>query len=122
MSSQLHQDYTSLSQILFTHTAAVTSGQAIWHPVFGSLIATQTVAANVPTLYIKSGRYIFSIANGITIAQGDTVYYITADNTVTKIDPVAAGFRLGIAYAPGNAPASFVIVELNLVSMATLLA
>ena len=119
--SQLHQGYTALSQISYAHTAAVTVGQAIWHPVFGALIATQTADANVPTLYEKAGRYIFSIATGITITQGDTVYCITADNTVTNVNPVAAGFRLGTAYAVGNVSGAYVIVEINHISMATLL-
>jgi predicted RecA/RadA family phage recombinase len=119
--SQLHQDYRALSLILFAHTAAVVVGQAIWNPVFGAMVATQTADANISVLYAKAGRYVFPIATGVTIAQGDTMYYITADNTVTKVDPAAAGFRLGVAYAAGTAVGGYVIVEINLVNMSTLL-
>jgi hypothetical protein len=100
-----------LEVIRYAHTAAVTAWTPIFVALIGVLIPIVTAAINVETTYYRCGVYKCDITGGVTITQFQKVYYITATDKVTNVDPgAAAGFLLGFAISAGTATAGYVDV------------
>lgn len=98
--------------IRYAHSAAVTAWTPIWHATFGVLIAIVSAAINVETTFYNRGQFKFKIATGVTISQGNVVYYNTTNDDVQLTDPGSSGFLLGIATEDGTAAAGYVTVDI----------
>lgn len=100
-----------LDIIKYAHSAAVTAWTPIYVAGIGVLIAIVSALINTSTQYIKSGRFVFDIQAGETVAQFASVYYDTATGKVTTTSS-ATTFLLGFACCAGTGTAGTVIVEL----------
>jgi hypothetical protein len=98
--------------IQFAHTAAVTAWTPIWSELFGVLIPTFSAVANATVTCYQSGRFVFKIAAGVTVARGAIIYYNTTNDDVQLTSPGASGFLLGQAVEAGSAVAGYVQVEI----------
>lgn len=98
------------------HTAAVTAWTPIYKAGLGVLIAIATAAANASAGYYRRGIFSFIIANGVTIAIGDRVYYNSSAGTITTTAP-AVGFLLGTCTYGGTGNSTGTVladVDINL--------
>lgn len=113
---RLIQEEEACDRIQYTHTSAVVAWTPIWTETFGVLIPMTSEDANVETTYYQGGRFNFHIADAITVAKGQMLYYTIATTDVTTTAPTAVSgttaFPLGIAVAAGSATAGYVDVEI----------
>jgi hypothetical protein len=87
------QHFHTTDRLVLTLAVPVVALTPIFVSGIGALIPETSAAANVACTFIKLGRFLATIANGITIAAFDPVYYVTATGFVTNVDPgLAAGF------------------------------
>ena len=112
------QGLLSVDKVLYAYASAATVGTPINVTAFGAIVPIASYGATVPGEYLRFGRFRANISTGITIAQGDAVYYITATGFVTNV--LAGGnFLIGMAVEDGSAvgtstsPGPYVIVDLN---------
>lgn len=97
-------------RITLAHTAQTYALKPVQIAGLGVLIAENDAAANaVNTFLLDGGIYEADITAGVTVAQGDKVYYNTAADEVTNVAP-AAGFVLGRAKKDGSAAGGYVEV------------
>lgn len=115
MSFKLNQGQGLLDtdRMRYAHTSAVTALTPIFVHSLGALVPMLTADANVASTYWKKGRFICPIYTAITISVGDPVFYITASDKVTNVNPGSSGFYFGRAVENGTAAAGYVLVELN---------
>jgi len=98
----------------YTHSAAVTAWTPIYTETSGVLIPQKSADASVEVTYYMTGRFQFHIADGITVAQGDFLYYNITNGDVSTTVPVTYdGFYLGQAAQAGTATAGYVEVEVK---------
>ena len=112
------QGLLSVDKVLYAYASAATVGTPINVTCFGALVPIASYAATIPGEYYRFGRFRANITNGVTISQGDAVYYITATGFVTNV--LASGnWLIGMAVEDGSAagtsasPGPYVIVDLN---------
>jgi hypothetical protein len=99
-------------RIEYTYGSASTAWTPIWHNSFGVLIPMESKDASVENVYYQGGRFNFHIADGVTVAKGDWVYYNTTNDDVQLTNPESAGFLLGQAVEAGTAEAGYVDVQI----------
>lgn len=109
----------SMDQVWYTNANAVVVDTPIWVAGFGALVPIVSTDAATAGPYRRFGVFSGTITAGITIAQCDPVFYITATGLVTNVDPTTNGFLLGMADVDGTAPAGFVDIILNAYAMPT---
>ena len=98
------QGFRVTDKIKMAYASAVTALTPIFVKGIGALVPETSAAASTSNTFIRLGRFLATIANGITIAQFDPVYYVTATGYVTNVDPgLSAGFYLGFAAEAGSA-------------------
>jgi len=100
---EFRQPWHSVDQVYYTNSNASTVNTPIWLAGFGALVPIVSIDAATAGPYRRYGIFSGCIANGITISQGDAVYYVTASGCVTNSDPGGSGFLLGIAVEAGTA-------------------
>lgn len=110
------QSFWGVDKILYAYASPTTVNTPIWVAAFGALVPLGSYSANATGAYKRFGRWSGSITTGVTIGQGDAVYYITATGKVTNANPTSAGFLLGQAIEAGTASGTAggtVNIELN---------
>lgn len=101
--------------ITYAHNAIVTAWTPIYVIGLGVLVAMVSAAANVAIGYKRSGVFGFIVAEGVTIAKGNKVFY-DATNGVIQLTAPTNGFFLGTAQGAGTGNATgtvLVDVEIN---------
>jgi len=87
--------------ITYAHNDSVTAWTPIYVVGLGVLVAMVSAAANVAIGYRRAGVFGFIVANGVTIAKGDKVFY-DATNGVIQLTAPATGFFLGTSQGAGT--------------------
>ena len=101
--------------ITYAHNAAVTEWSTIYVIGLGVLVAMVSAEANVAIGYRRAGVFGFIVAEGVTIAKGNKVFY-DATNGVIQLTAPTNGFFLGISQGAGTGNATgtvLVDVEIN---------
>ena len=101
--------------IQFACASAVTAGTPIITKEFGVLIPIASADAAATAAYHRCGIFTVAIADGITVVNGDDLYYTVATGKVTTTRPTSitsAVFYLGRAVKAGTATAGYVDVEI----------
>jgi hypothetical protein len=112
------QGLLSVDKVLYAYASAATVGTPINVSCFGAIVPIASYGATVPGEYYRFGRFRANISTGITISQGDAVYYITATGFVTNALE-GGNFLIGMAVEAGSAigtstaPGPYVLVDLN---------
>ena len=86
--------------ITYAHNASVTAWTPIYVIGLGVLVPMASAAANVAIGYKRAGVFGFIVADGVTIAKGDKVFY-DATNGVIQLTAPTTGFFLGTAQGAG---------------------
>ena len=123
------QFFPSVDKVQYTNTStATTAGTPVWVAAFGAMIPITDALISASNMYWTKGRFDFVIVNGVTISNGDSVFYVSASGCVTNVDPTSAGFLLGQAVTAGSAAGTataytdggaWVTVDLNSSLLAT---
>ena len=110
--SQLSEE--RFEKITYKHNAAVNAWEPINVEGLGPLIPVANTKANLLCVYYRFGIFKFTVANDITIAAGEDVYY-DSGNKVVQNTPLDSGFYLGKALSGGTGnEAGTVSVEVSL--------
>jgi hypothetical protein len=108
---ELKGQYEDLETIRAAHTAATTAWTPVKSATLGILIPLTTQLINVANTFYRGGRFMFSIDDGVTVAQGNPVYYNTDTDKVCITAPTK-GWLIGTAVEAGTATAGYVLVEI----------
>lgn len=100
---EFKQFWHSIDQVWYTCSNATVVNTPIWVAGFGALVPMVSSDAATAAPYRRFGVFSGTIVNGVTIAQGDPVFYISASGCVTNVDPTSSGFLLGMAAEAGTA-------------------
>jgi hypothetical protein len=116
---RLVKEVASCDRVTYAHSSAVVAWTPIFTKNFGVLIPMVSVDADVSVAYYRAGIFNYAIADGVTVAQGDHLYYTVSTGKVTTTAPSTVtpttAFYLGRASAAGSATAGYVNVEVGLV-------
>ena len=102
--------------VKYTHSSAVSAWDPIYVDGLGVLIAHDDYDASAEGLYYIQGRFLFDITTGVTISQGNKVYYDVSANTVRKANDsnlTVGDFYCGRAPKAGTAAGGYAYVDIN---------
>jgi predicted RecA/RadA family phage recombinase len=102
--------------IKYTNSSAVNAGDVVYVEGLGALVAYDDYDASAEGVYYKKARITVDITSGVTISQGNRVYFDASAETVQLESSAAltsSDFYLGIAVADGTAAGGYVDVDIN---------
>lgn len=102
--------------IKYTNSSAVTAGDVVYVEGLGALIAHDSYDASAEGVYYIKGRARVTITSGVTISQGNRVYFDTSAEKVQLQNSAALAtgdFFLGVAVEAGTAAGGYVVVDIN---------
>lgn len=103
--------------INYAHSSAVSAGEIIYLDGIGAIVAQDAYAANEEGAWLRFARVSVPITSGVSIAQGEDVYWDVSANKALKANSTvldAGDFYLGRAPSAGTASGGKVEVDLNL--------
>jgi len=102
--------------IKYAHASATTAGEVLHVDGIGALVAAEVGDAAESISYYYRGTVQIPITAGVTITQGQKVYWDVSANTAVLADSaslVSGDFFVGTAVAAGTAAGGYVTVSLN---------
>lgn len=110
---QVGEGYNGVIQ--YAHSAAVDAGEVIAVTGVGACIALAAYDANATGAYAKVGIFKLPITSGVSITQGQEVYWDVSANKVQALASIdqSADVYLGQAVKAGTAAGGYVEVDIN---------